>query len=86
MNRASPFPRNGVEAASGDLFAAREIRWSNSLPSEVNEREDYEVGVQILGNAQHTGAAKFRGERKTIAFEFGSAAGVRIDLLLPACG
>src|SRR6266403_4377801 len=58
----------------GQTFAVRSER-----------AEDYEVGVQILGNAQHTGAAKFRGERKAIAFEFGGAAGVRIDLL-PAGG
>ncbi len=43
--------------------------------------EDDIVGVEILGDAQHGGAAELCGGGKAVAFELARAASVRIDLV-----
>ena len=42
--------------------------------------EDDVVGVEILSNTQHGGAAEFCGSREAVAFQFACAASVGIDL------
>src|SRR5258708_1819406 len=58
---------------------ARIDRQSLAVGSEGAEYN--EVGVEILRNAQHAGAAELGRERKAVAFHFDGTAGVGIDLL-----
>ena len=46
----------------------------------IERAEDDEVGVEILRDAQHGGAGKFCRGGQAVAFEFGGASGVGVDL------
>jgi hypothetical protein len=63
-------------------IGAQDARLDGQSFSVGGERaEDDEVGVEILRHAQHAGAAKLGGKRKTVALHFGGAPGVGINLL-----
>ena len=47
----------------------------------IEGAEDYEVGVEILCDAEHGGARELGVGREAVAFEFAGAAGVGVDLL-----